>query len=78
MAYTRIMKNYIEINNTSKTFNHSTVLSIESYTIPIDGIVAILGFSGNGKTTLLNIISLIDTPDEFFIKLDNSKALYII
>ena len=59
---------HIKLEYISKTYKDETVLNIEEYTIPLENkIVAIIGFSGNGKTTLLNMIGLLDIPDEKFI-----------
>ncbi len=56
-------KNFIRLQNISKTYDTTVVLDIEDETIPLDEIVAIVGYSGSGKSTLLNIISLLDVPD---------------
>jgi ABC-type lipoprotein export system ATPase subunit len=56
-------QNYIELHNISKTYGKDIALNVDYYKIPLDGIVTIVGFSGNGKTTLLNIIGLLDIPD---------------
>ncbi len=53
----------IVLTNICKTYNGSRVLDIESAEIPLEGIIAIIGWSGSGKSTLLNILSLIDQPD---------------
>jgi len=70
--------NYIELINIKKTYGIDIALDIDYYKIPLDGIVTIVGFSGNGKTTLLNIISLLDTPDsnqdaKLIYKIDDEK-----
>ncbi|MEA2018232.1 MAG: ABC transporter ATP-binding protein [Campylobacterota bacterium] len=76
-------KNYIKLENISKTYStkegNNTVLSIDELYIPLDGVVAIIGFSGNGKTTLLNLIGLLDTPDAIFheYKQNNNKDIYV-
>ena len=55
--------NRIILENISKTYNNEKVLDIKHCTIPLYGFVAIIGWSGTGKSTLLNIISLLDYPD---------------
>lgn len=59
----RSVLNYVELKNITKTYGTEVVLNVPYYKIPLDGIVTIVGFSGNGKTTLLNIIGLLDLPD---------------
>jgi len=46
-----------------KTYNSIKVLDIDRKDIPLKGIIAIVGWSGAGKSTFLNILSLIDHPD---------------
>lgn len=46
-----------------KTYNGIKVLDIDRKDIPLKGIIAIVGWSGAGKSTFLNILSLIDHPD---------------
>ncbi len=53
----------IILKNIYKTYNQKQVLKIEQAEIPLQGIVAIVGWSGAGKSTLLNILSLLDHPD---------------
>ena len=67
-------QNYIELYNIQKSYNDDVILSIDNYVIPLDGMITIVGFSGNGKTTLLNIIGLLDVPDS----IDGAKIIYKI
>jgi len=57
------LKNQLILKNIKKSYNNKKVLDIKKSVIPLNGIVAIIGWSGSGKSTLLNIISLIDYPD---------------
>lgn len=50
----------IKLKNITKTFGERTLFSNFSYDFPDHGIVAIVGESGTGKTTLLNLISGLD------------------
>ncbi|MBN1141552.1 MAG: sulfate ABC transporter ATP-binding protein [Deltaproteobacteria bacterium] len=53
----------IQIRNVSKSFGHFHALKDVTLTIPYGELVALLGPSGGGKTTLLRIIAGLDTPD---------------
>lgn len=59
--------NVIVLKNIRKTYRlksgNAPVLNVPYATIPLDGMVVIVGWSGSGKSTLLNIISVIDHPD---------------
>ncbi len=49
-------EDFIRIDNITKTFGKQIVLNNLSLSIPYQGIFGIMGLSGCGKTTLLNII----------------------
>ena len=53
----------IELKNINKSFDKRVVLSNISLSIKKNEFVCITGESGTGKTTLLNIIGLLDKPD---------------
>jgi len=63
-------QNRLILENIKKSYNNKIVLDIKRSVIPLNGIIAIIGWSGSGKSTLLNIISLIDYPDI------DTKSLY--
>ncbi|MCL4117330.1 UNVERIFIED_CONTAM: hypothetical protein GTU68_053658 [Idotea baltica] len=61
-------ENIIEFKNVSKWFgegeNRTEVLSNINLTIKEGEFLAIVGFTGSGKTTLINLITGLDTPSE--------------
>ena len=68
------MSNIIELNNISKIFNNQkkiTVLKNLSFKFKKGKIYSLSGPSGPGKSTLLNLLSLIDRPSSGIIKIDN-------
>ncbi|PKL60070.1 MAG: ABC transporter ATP-binding protein, partial [Methanomicrobiales archaeon HGW-Methanomicrobiales-4] len=60
----------IRLNNISKSFGEKGVLDRISIDIPVGKIFTIIGPSGQGKTTLLRLINLLDTPSGGEIFLD--------
>ena len=54
---------FLELKNVSKSFGTSTVLKDINLSIEKGEFVAIVGFSGAGKTTLINIIAGLIKPD---------------
>lgn len=66
----------IELKSLSKNYNNSKILNEISYIFPNTGLVAIVGESGCGKTTLLNCISLLtDYDGEIIIDGTNLKSI---
>lgn len=65
----------LEIKNISKSFEDKCVLSDVNLTINPGEIVALLGVSGGGKTTLFNIIAGLLTPDEGDVILDGESIV---
>lgn len=59
-----------QANNISKSYGEKQVLNDISITLKEGELVSILGTSGVGKTTLFNIISGLDTPDNGHVILD--------
>ena len=63
----------LELRNINKGYtNGRQVLSDLSYTLNAGDYVAIMGDSGVGKSTLLNLIAGLDTPDDGEIVIDNT------
>jgi len=68
----------LELKNIHKSFQiredkSQHVLKDLSVTFPSKGFVTLLGASGNGKTTVLNIIGGLDTPDSGEAYFNNEK-----
>ncbi|MDR1018698.1 MAG: ABC transporter ATP-binding protein [Lachnospiraceae bacterium] len=63
----------IELSNVYKQFDKKIVLSSLSLSIKRNEFVCITGESGVGKTTLLNIIGLIEKPDSGEVILEGKK-----
>ena len=64
----------ILIENVSKKFGESTLLSQINLEIPTGNLVALLGPSGSGKSTLLRTIAGFDQPERGHIWLDGQNA----
>lgn len=64
----------IQINHVTKKYGNNVILEQASYTFPQTGIVCLMGASGGGKTTLLNLLAGFDTDYEGEI-LVGGKAL---
>lgn len=65
----------ITLKNVSKSYDKKSVLSNVSLEIADGEFVVITGKSGCGKTTLLNIMGLLETPDSGTVTLDGKTRL---
>ncbi len=63
----------IEIRNLSKKFNNHVVLDGINLTIHDGDVVAIIGPSGTGKSTLLRCIDRLEHPESGSIKIDGQQ-----
>lgn len=64
--------NVLTLKNISKEFDNNLVLSNINLTVESGEMIAIMGESGHGKTTLLNIIGLISNKSSGDITIYNS------
>src|SRR5437867_3509621 len=64
----------IEVSNIRKRFGSFVALDDVSLEIPTGELVALLGPSGTGKTTLLRIIAGLETPDAGLVRFDREEA----
>ena len=54
----------LELKNVSKSFGDTPVLKNINLSVEDGEFVAILGFSGTGKTTLMSLLAGLETPDQ--------------
>ena len=64
----------IEVRQVSKRFGDFVALKDVSFTVPPGELVALLGPSGGGKTTMLRIIAGLETADEGVVLLEGEDA----
>jgi len=62
---------FLELNNVSKAFNGASVLKDVNLSIVKSEFVAIVGYSGAGKTTLISLIAGLLRPDSGSITLND-------
>jgi len=67
----------IRFENVSKKFGENIVLHDFSLVLPDSGIVAFLGPSGRGKTTLLRLLAELDSPSGGRVISDFSRLTYV-
>ena len=65
----------LEINHISKSFDGREILHDINLTLNPGEIIALLGVSGGGKTTLFNIVAGLLTPDAGDVLLDGESIL---
>src|SRR5688572_14934487 len=64
----------IEVKNVSKRFGNFVALNNVSFTVPPGDLVALLGPSGGGKTTMLRIIAGLEAADTGTVLLEGEDA----
>src|SRR5690606_35164746 len=71
------MKKYISVNNIAVELNSKSILKNISFNINEGEILAITGTSGNGKTTLRNVLSGNIQTNQCIINKNINHATYI-
>ena len=64
----------IEVQHVSKRFGNFVALNDVSFSVPPGELVALLGPSGGGKTTMLRIIAGLEAPDSGAVLLEGEDA----
>ena len=69
---------YINLSNVSKSFgsgrNRTTVLADINLQVSKGEFVAIVGYSGTGKSTLISLLAGLDMPDDGTVSVDNARV----
>lgn len=65
---------FLEVENLIKSFGSTKVLKGVSFSLERGEVVSVIGSSGNGKTTLLRCLNLLEIPDDGKITVDGSVA----
>jgi ABC-type sugar transport system ATPase subunit len=74
MSYFRIM---LDVASLSKQFGQTPVLNNLTFDLPAGQVMAVLGRSGCGKTTLLKILAGLETPDTGEVRMDGQSILSV-
>jgi len=64
----------IELKDVNKSYGGRKIIDMFSADIDKGDFIAITGESGNGKTTLLNLMGLLEKPDEGYVAVDGIKS----
>lgn len=65
--------NIIELKNVSKSYDGRKIIDNLTISIPENSLVAITGKSGSGKSTILNMIGLLESVDSGSIKINGNN-----
>lgn len=65
----------ITLKNLTKKFGARTVFNSVSYTFPQNRLIALVGANGVGKTTLLNILSGLEDPDDGLVQVAKDLSI---
>ena len=64
----------IEVKNLTKSFKDKLILDNISFDILENEVLGVIGFSGEGKSTLLNLLCFLDLPQKGEIKFSNELS----
>ena len=64
----------LEVENIKKKFGATEVLKGVGFSLERGEVVSIIGSSGNGKTTLLRCLNLLEIPDEGSITINGERV----
>ena len=67
------MKKLIDLKNVSKSYDGRKIIDNLTISIPENSLVAITGKSGSGKSTILNMIGLLESIDSGSIKINGNS-----
>ena len=65
---------FLQVQGLAKRFGASNVFEDVDFTIERGEFVCIIGHSGCGKTTILNVLAGLDTPSEGVVVMDNREV----
>lgn len=68
----------IKVENLTKSFNEQVILDNISFTVNTGEILAIVGFSGSGKSTVLKLITGLLKPDSGQISMDKQGEVAMV
>lgn len=66
-------ENILEVRDLRKTYHHTSVLSGVNFNVKAGEVKAVLGSSGSGKSTMLKLMALLETPDSGQILLRGNR-----
>lgn len=66
---------FLEINNICKKFDNTAVLNGISFSVEKGEVVSIIGSSGNGKTTFLRCLNLLETADSGTVSINGNIVI---
>lgn len=65
--------NILELNSVNKSYGGRNIINNLSFYVPEKSIVSIIGKSGSGKSTILNMIGMLESVDGGVIKIKGKK-----